>query len=81
MQANGALRNFAISDVPMTKWTRPALCRLCKCPAVDSVLIDDLDSDKLAEWWNRKFGDECYKDKDERNKICNFCVAEARYNF
>jgi hypothetical protein len=61
-------------------WTRPVLCRLCECPALDGgVRVDQLDAAKLSKWWLRKIGTDFIPEESEIDElICNFCIWDAR---
>jgi hypothetical protein len=60
------------------------LCRICEFPAADSgVRLDELDSEKLSEWWRRKLDVDADFEIDSgaeaaRNNICQFCIWMAR---
>jgi len=59
------------------EWKRPALCRICECPAADDgVQVDQLDGRKLALWWKSKLGAEFQP--EENQLICQFCVWQAK---
>lgn len=60
-------------------WTRPVLCRLCECPVDDDgVRVDQLDVEKLSEWWFCKLNAEFDLETSKDELICQFCLWSAR---
>jgi hypothetical protein len=60
-------------------WTMPVLCRLCECPVAEGgVRVDQLDAEKLSEWWRRKLDTEAKAENFEDELICQFCMWSAR---
>jgi hypothetical protein len=59
-------------------YSRPVLCRLCGCPAVDGgVRVSELDADKLRRWCLRMMDTELDQEGLQDARFCDFCLDDA----